>query len=99
MGSPPSYLESIDLDNELEQTTLDLKAQFPEFGRSGRILKFEVVFQDLPKPGRTRIPRKTPVENLYNVGDGVQELGSGGTSAAAESAQEVANLIKKQIKL
>ncbi len=99
VGSPPSYLEPIDLENELEQTILDLKAQFPEFGRSGRILKFEVVFQDLPKPGRARIPRKTPVENLYNVGDGVQELGSGGTSAAAESAQEVANLIKKQIRL
>ncbi|MFO8100890.1 MAG: FAD-dependent oxidoreductase [Dehalococcoidia bacterium] len=99
VGSPPSYLEPVNFDEELEQTTLDLKAQFPEFATSGRIVKFEVVFQDLPRPGRTRIPTKTPIENLYNVGDGVQELGSGGTSAAAESAREVANLIKKQIKL
>lgn len=99
VGSPPSYLETVNLDEELEQTTLDLKDQFPEFDKSGKILKFEVVFQDLPRPGRARIPRKTPVENLFNVGDGVQELGSGGTSAAAESAREVAGWVRKSIKL
>ena len=99
VGSPPSYLETIDLENETEQTTLDLKDQFPEFSISGRVLKCEVVFQDLPQPGRSRISRQTPIRNLYNVGDGVQELGSGGTSAAAESAQEVVSIIRKQIKL
>ena len=99
VGAPPSYLEPIDLEHEIEQTTLDLKDHFPEFDRSGRILKCEVVFQELPKPGQMRVPRQTPIKNLYNVGDGVQELGSGGTSAAAESAQEVAGLIQKQIKL
>ncbi len=99
VGSPPSYLEPVDFDKELEQTKLDLEAQFPEFARTGRIVKFEVVFQELPKPGRIRIPRNTPIENLYNAGDGVQELGSGGTSAAAESAQEVTGLVRKQIRL
>ena len=58
---------------------------------------FDVVFQDLPQPGRFRIPRDTPVRNLYNVGDGVQTLGSGGTSAAAESAKEVAGWVEKSI--
>jgi len=99
VGSPPSYLETVNLDEELEQTTLDLKDQFPEYDKSGKIIKFEVVFQDLPQPGRVRIPRETPVENLFNVGDGVQELGSGGTSAAAESAREVAGRVRKSIKL
>ncbi len=99
VGSPPSYREPINLEHELEQTMLDLKDQFPELEKASRVVKFEVVFQELPQPGRTRIPRQTPIENLYNVGDGVQELGSGGTSAAAESAQEVVSLIEKQIKL
>lgn len=99
VGSPPSYLETVNLDEEFEQTTLDLKDQFPEFSESGRILKFKVVFQDLPRPGRVRVPVKTPVKNLFNVGDGVQELGSGGTSAAAESAKEVAQWVRKSIKL
>ncbi len=98
VGSPPSYLEPVDLKEELRQTTLDLQDQFPEFAKSGRILRFEVVFQELPRPGTTRIPRQTPITNLYNVGDGVQELGSGGTSAAAESAKEVVNEIKKTIR-
>jgi len=98
VGSPPSYREPVDVAEELEQTTLDLKAQFPEFSRSGKILKFEVVFQDLPRPGSPRVPVYTPLPNLFNVGDGVQKLGSGGTSAAAESAEAVAGLIRKQIK-
>ncbi|MBM3132883.1 MAG: NAD(P)/FAD-dependent oxidoreductase, partial [Chloroflexi bacterium] len=98
VGSPPSYLEAIDFDEELQQTTLDLKDQFPEFSKSGRIVKFEVVSQELPRPGRMRVPRDTSVKNLYNVGDGVQTFGSGGTSAAAESAREVAGWVKKRIK-
>ena len=99
VGSSPSYLEPINLEEEIEQTTLDLRDQFPEFSRSGRILKCEVVYQELPQPGRVRIPRDTPIKNLYNVGDGVQALGEGGTSAAAESAKEVATIVKKRIKL
>jgi len=98
VGSPPSYREPVDLEVELEQTKLDLKDRFPEYERSGRILRFEVVFQELPQPGRTRVPRWTPIDNLYNVGDGVQTLGSGGTSAAAESAREVVELVAKQLK-
>lgn len=98
VGSPPSYLEAINFDEELEQTTLDLKDQFPEFGKSGRIVKFEVVSQELPRPGRIRVPRDTSIKNLYNVGDGVQTFGSGGTSAAAESASEVAGWVRKRMK-
>ena len=97
VGSPPSYLEPVDLDRELEQTLLDLKDQFPEFEKSGRIIKFEVVIQELPRPGRIRIPRTTPIPNLFNVGDGVQQIGSGGTSAAAESAKEVVELVTNQM--
>ena len=97
VGSPPSYLEPVSLEEEFEKTTLDLKDQFPEFEKSGSILKFEIVFQELPQPGRIRIPRQTPVKNLFNVGDGVQDLGSGGTSAAAESAKEVVDLISKNL--
>lgn len=98
VGSPPSYLQQIDLDEEHEQTVLDLRDQFPEFERSGTVVKFDVVFQELPRPGTVRIPTETPIHNLFNVGDGVQKLGSGGTSAAAESAREVTGHIRKRIK-
>jgi phytoene dehydrogenase-like protein len=35
------------------------------------------------------MPRKTPLENLWNVGDGVRDYGSGGTQACAETARDV----------
>jgi hypothetical protein len=42
------------------------------------------------------MPAKTPVENLYNVGDGVSDPGAYGLVNAAESAQIVAReLIEK----
>ncbi|MFO8009183.1 MAG: FAD-dependent oxidoreductase [Dehalococcoidia bacterium] len=98
VGSPPSYLAPVDYEEEFEQTTLDLKEQFPKFESSGSILDFKIVFQDLPQPGMARIPYETPVTNLFNVGDGVQQIGSSGTSAAAESAWEVSQIIRKRIK-
>lgn len=98
VGSPPSYRRPIDIEEEFEQTKLDLEEQFPALAHSGRILKFEVVFQDLPCPGSPRVPVSTPIPNLFNVGDGVQKVGSGGTSAAAESAEAVVGQVRKQIK-
>ena len=33
------------------------------------------------------LPRQTPLENLFNVGDGVREYASGGVQACAESGR------------
>jgi phytoene desaturase len=35
------------------------------------------------------MPRATPFDNLWNVGDGVRDYGSGGTQACAETARDV----------
>ena len=95
VGLPLSYLKPVDPGEELKQITLDLKDQFPGFERSGEIIQFEVVMQELPEPG-THIPCETPVQNLYNVGDCVYSPGLAGASSAAESARYVAGKIKKE---
>ena len=96
VGSPPSYRQPTDPERELRESEADLADQFPEFARSGRILDFRIVEQHLPEPG-THLPRTTPVEGLFNVGDAVQEPGSAGASAAAESAIEVARLVGRNL--
>jgi phytoene dehydrogenase-like protein len=35
------------------------------------------------------MPRETPLDNLWNVGDGVRDYGSGGTQSCAETARDV----------
>jgi hypothetical protein len=35
------------------------------------------------------MPRDTPLDNLWNVGDGVRDYGSGGTQSCAETARDV----------
>jgi phytoene desaturase len=35
------------------------------------------------------MPRETPLPNLWNVGDGVRDYGSGGTQSCAETAKDV----------
>jgi phytoene dehydrogenase-like protein len=43
------------------------------------------------------MPRETPIANLWNVGDGVRDYGSGGTQACAETARDaVAALLGNQ---
>jgi phytoene dehydrogenase-like protein len=39
------------------------------------------------------MPKATPLENLWNVGDGVRDYGSGGTQACAETARDVVRLM------
>ena len=36
------------------------------------------------------MPRETPLDGLWNVGDGVRDYGSGGTQSCAETARDVA---------
>ena len=48
-----------------------------------------------PSPVST-CPTTTPIENLWNVGDGVKEYANGGTTACAETAQIVVERIKER---
>lgn len=100
---PQSSLLRMDVEEEFRQCVLDIKEQFPEFEKHGRILKLEAhniddEFPELRTWAGYDMPRETPVRNLFNVGDGVKSSGMTGTAAAAETGQRVAELVKKAIK-
>jgi len=44
------------------------------------------------------LPQKTPIQNLYNVGDGVKPPGRVGLLACAEGARMVTNELRKFLK-
>ena len=101
-ASPLDSLHHMEIEDEIEKCTQDLKEIFPEFERHGRILKMEPldIDDDFPAahswPGYT-MPRETPVANLYNVGDGVLSSGWSATSGVAECAKQVVELVRKRI--
>ena len=68
----------------------------PRFGDGARVLSTVVTRDDWP-PQRAvagfDLPFRTPVANLWNVGDGVKEYANGGTTACAETAKLVADQI------
>jgi len=104
-ASPPSTLVAMDESEEKRQCLLDLKEQFPKFEKHGRVLMMETRNIDHPLPeGRSwqahpyQMPQKTPVRNLWNVGDGALSRGLVGTSGCAESAKQVVDSIKKVAK-
>jgi hypothetical protein len=43
------------------------------------------------------LPRETPLENLWNVGDGVREYANGGIQACAESAKLVVDQVLEPV--
>lgn len=103
--APPGmhYLESfgafgdslgpIDLKKEIELNMQDVRDITEGFDKHAKILAAECFRGDWPAfhtwPGYD-MPQKTPIENLYNVGDGVKLPGwYSGTPAAAETARVV----------
>lgn len=98
IGTPASCLKPVNVEDEIEQNTLDIKEQLPKFESHGRILKMELIYQDLPRPGMN-MPQETPVKNLYNVGDAVTPPSTlAGVSGAVESGKCVAAIVEKYIK-
>jgi hypothetical protein len=61
-----------------------------------RIIAIRVMRGDWPAQRALsghEMPRETPLDNLWNVGDGVREYGDGGTQACAVTAKLVAEEI------
>jgi phytoene dehydrogenase-like protein len=105
VATPPSTLRPMNPDVEIAEIKADLEELFPDYGKYGKIIKIEPRNIDDPLPeGRTWqspafcMPYKTPVKNLYDVGDGVLSSGTIGSSGSAESAKKVVDLIKKTVK-
>ena len=105
VATPPSTLRPMNPDVEIAEIKADLEELFPDYGKYGKIIKIEPRNIDDPLPeGRTWqspafcMPYKTPIKNLYDVGDGVLSSGTIGSSGSAESAKKVVDLIKKTVK-
>ncbi len=96
-SSTPPY----DLKKELELSVQDLKDNLPDFAEHGEILMASCYHSEWPimrSWAGFNIPQKTPIENLYNVGDGVSPPGWWGSPGAMESARIVVEDVTRRFK-
>jgi phytoene dehydrogenase-like protein len=90
-GVPIPAVGEFDAAAEVEATLDDLRDELPGFGHA-RILSVRVMRGDWPAQRSVAgfdLPRETPLENLWNVGDGVRTYANGGLQACAETAKLV----------
>jgi phytoene desaturase len=95
-GVPVPATGPFDEGSEVKATLDDLRDEFPEFDRRACVLSIRVMKGDWPAQRSIAgfdLPPETPLENLYNVGDGVREYASGGVQACAETAKLVVGRI------
>ncbi len=95
-GVPVPAAGEFEEEAEVQATLDDLRDQFPQFDRRARILSIRVMRGDWPAQRSIAgldLPQVTPIDNLYNVGDGVREYASGGVQACAETGKLVAERI------
>jgi phytoene dehydrogenase-like protein len=89
-GVPKPAVGAFDEEAEIEATLQDLRDNFADFDRRARVLSIRVMRGDWPAQRSVAgldLPRETPLENLWNVGDGVREYANGGIQACAESGR------------
>ena len=99
-GSPSKSLPPIDWRQEIELLLQDLHENLPGFDRCAEILIVNCYRDEWPvfrAWSGYELPQKTPIENLYNVGDGVKPSGWIGTDACAESARIVVEDINRRV--
>ena len=100
-GTPVNCSDHMDVEKEIKRNEADMEKAFPLFKKHGRVLKWEVkdIDDDLPCmrswPGYD-MPVYTPIENLFDVGDGVKEPGWCGTPACAKSAWMAVDIIRER---
>lgn len=88
---PVPAVGDFDVEGELQKAIDELHEEFPA-ARDGRILDARVMHGDWPAQRAVsgyEMPRETPFDNLFNVGDGVREYGDGGTQSCAVTAKLV----------
>lgn len=94
-------LPPLDWRKQADLCLQDLRDIFPGAEKYTEVLMISSYYGDWPiyrsRPGYD-LPQKTPVENLYNVGDGVKPAGWVATSACAESARIVVEDVKQRFK-
>ena len=90
---PPSNYGELDTEAEITAAITDLREQIPDFDRVAEILNISCFF-NREWPCARNVPgyypsQKTPIENLYNIGDGVIPYGEAGTPGSALTARIV----------
>ena len=95
---PKSNYGEIDTEAEIRESIADLRDQIPGFDQHAELLNISCFFNpEWPcarnVPGYYP-PLKTPIENLYNIGDGVIPYGEAGTPGSALTARIVTEDIK-----
>jgi phytoene desaturase len=88
---PRPAIGDFDSQLELERALQELREELPTVA-GARILDARVMRGDWPAQRALsgfELPRETPLENLFNVGDGCREYADGGTQACAVTAKLV----------
>ena len=98
---PTTEIGPLDLNKEVEFAMEDLRENIPNFEKDAELLHIGCFPGNWP--GHRNLmgydpPQKTPIENLYNVGDGVLPYGQCGTPGSAISARIVVEDIKTRFK-
>jgi phytoene desaturase len=89
-GVPIPAIGEFDEPAEIEATHCDLRDNIDDFDRRAQILSIEVMRGEWPAQRSVAghdLPRHTPLENLWNVGDANREYANGGIQACAESGK------------
>jgi phytoene dehydrogenase-like protein len=97
-GVPIPAVGEFDEQAEIEATHEDLRDNFDGFDQKARILSIKVMRGEWPAQRSVAghdLPRQTPLENLWNVGDGNREYANGGIQACAESGMLAVEAILK----
>ncbi len=100
----PESSESLKIEKnrkkEIDNCLEDLKQLFPKFEKISTVLLTGVYRDQWPgmhaRPGFD-IPNKTPIINLYNVGDGAKQSGYTGLPAVVKSGITVAEEIQNRM--
>jgi phytoene dehydrogenase-like protein len=98
---PRSEFAPLDSKIEIQAAMDDLRENLRAFDRYAEVLDICCFFNE-DWPGARNLPgyyppQKTPIENLYNVGDGVAPLGATGTGSCALSAMLVVEDLKERL--
>jgi len=90
---PKPAVGAFDAEAEVELALQELREHYPAINEpDSRVIDVRVMQGDWPAQRAVagyELPRDTPLVNLFNVGDGVRDIGSGGTQSCAETAKSV----------
>lgn len=96
---PPSSTPPLKFRESIQRARREIELNFPVFRKGAEIIHCATHHKNWPAMHRWPgfpMPIRTPVENLYNVGDGCMPPGTVGVEACAQSAAQVADEILKR---